>query len=200
METAIEVSDLHKSYGSIKAVNGISLTVSRGEVLGLLGANGAGKSTTIECILGIRRPDSGKISILNMAPYKERKKLFEKVGVQFQEISYQDKIKVSELCQVTSSFYKNPAEYAELLNQFGLNDKQHSYVAELSGGQKQRLFIVLSLIPKPDVVFLDELTTGLDPKARRMVWKSLTDLKKGGSLSCLHPIFVMKLKFCVIGS
>lgn len=200
METAIEVSDLHKSYGSIKAVNGISLTVSRGEVLGLLGANGAGKSTTIECILGIRRPDSGKISILNMAPYKERKKLFEKVGVQFQEISYQDKIKVSELCQVTSSFYKNPAEYAELLNQFGLNDKQNSYVAELSGGQKQRLFIVLSLIPKPDVVFLDELTTGLDPKARRMVWKSLTDLKKGGSLSCLHPIFVMKLKFCVIGS
>ncbi len=200
METAIEVSDLHKSYGSIKAVNGISLTVSRGEVLGLLGANGAGKSTTIECILGIRRPDSGKISILDMDPYKERKKLFEKVGVQFQEISYQDKIKVSELCQVTSSFYKNPAEYAELLNQFGLNDKQNSYVAELSGGQKQRLFIVLSLIPKPDVVFLDELTTGLDPKARRMVWKSLTDLKKGGSLSCLHPIFVMKLKFCVIGS
>lgn len=180
METAIEVSDLHKSYGSIKAVNGISLTVSRGEVLGLLGANGAGKSTTIECILGIRRPDSGKISILDMDPYKERKKLFEKVGVQFQEISYQDKIKVSELCQVTSSFYKNPAEYAELLNQFGLNDKQNSYVAELSGGQKQRLFIVLSLIPKPDVVFLDELTTGLDPKARRMVWKSLTDLKKKG--------------------
>lgn len=180
METAIEVSNLHKSYGSIKAVNGISLAVSRGEVLGLLGANGAGKSTTIECILGIRRPDRGKISILNMDPYKERKKLFEKVGVQFQEISYQDKIKVSELCQVTSSFYKNPAEYAELLNQFGLNDKQNSYVAELSGGQKQRLFIVLSLIPKPDVVFLDELTTGLDPKARRMVWKSLTDLKKKG--------------------
>ena len=180
METVIEVNKLHKSYDSVNAVNGISLTVNRGEVFGLLGANGAGKSTTIECILGTRHPDSGEVSILGMNPLKDRKKLFERIGVQFQEISYQDKIKVSELCQVTSSFYKNPADYLVLLQQFGLKDKKNSYVAALSGGQKQRLFIVLSLIPKPEIVFLDELTTGLDPKARRMVWKSLTDLKNKG--------------------
>jgi ABC-2 type transport system ATP-binding protein len=180
METTIEVKNLCKSYGSIKAVENINISICRGEVFGLLGANGAGKSTTIECILGTKRQDGGTISILEMNPLKERKKLFEKVGVQFQEANYQDKIRVDELCEVTASLYKTSLDYRELLKQFGLIDKRRSLVSELSGGQKQRLFIVLALIPNPQVVFLDELTTGLDAKARRDVWKSLSELKAKG--------------------
>ncbi|MCG8485153.1 MAG: ABC transporter ATP-binding protein, partial [Clostridia bacterium] len=145
-----------------------------------LGANGAGKSTTIECILGTKEQDSGTVSILGMNPKKDRKRLFERVGVQFQEANYQDKITVSELCEVTQSFYKTALGYQELLKQFGLSDKFKSQVSELSGGQKQRLFIVLALIPDPEVVFLDELTTGLDARARRDVWKCLSDLKAKG--------------------
>lgn len=180
METTIEVNNLCKSYGGIKAVENINISICRGEVFGLLGANGAGKSTTIECILGTKRQDGGTISILKMNPLKERKKLFEKVGVQFQEANYQDKIRVDELCEVTASLYKTSQNYRDLLKQFGLSDKRRSLVSELSGGQKQRLFIVLALIPNPQVVFLDELTTGLDAKARRDVWKSLSELKAKG--------------------
>ncbi len=180
MQSIIQVSGLRKSYGNLHIINGIDLSVIKGEVFGLLGANGAGKSTTIECILGTRKADEGNISILGMSPQKERKKLFEQVGVQFQETSYPDKIRVDELCQETGCLYKNPANYKELLRQFGLAEKEKSFVSELSGGQKQRLFIILALIPNPQVVFLDELTTGLDTKARRSVWKSLKELKEKG--------------------
>ncbi|KNF09103.1 ABC-type multidrug transport system, ATPase component [Gottschalkia purinilytica] len=180
METTIKVDKLCKSYAGIRAVENFDISVSRGEVFGLLGANGAGKSTTIECILGTKKPDSGTVSILRMNPYTERKKLFERVGVQFQEANYQDKITVMELCQETYCLYKKPADYEALLKQFGLENKIKNMVNELSGGQKQRLFIVLALISNPDVVFLDELTTGLDTKARRSVWNSLSELKKKG--------------------
>jgi ABC-2 type transport system ATP-binding protein len=149
-------------------------------VFGLLGANGAGKSTAIECILGTKTADSGQVAILSMNPREKRKKLFERVGVQFQEANYQDKITVEELCQETQSLYKMASDYQGLLKQFGLEDKLKSAVNELSGGQKQRLFIVLALIPNPEVVFLDELTTGLDTKARREVWKCLSHLKEKG--------------------
>lgn len=180
METTIKVENLCKSYGHVKVVENVNISICRGEVFGLLGANGAGKSTTIECMLGTKRQDSGTVSILGMNPQKDRKMLFEKVGVQFQEANYQDKIRVAELCEVTASFYKNTLDYGALLKQFGLSDKLKSQVSELSGGQKQRLFIVLALIPNPEVVFFDELTTGLDARARRDVWKSLTDLKAKG--------------------
>lgn len=180
METIIKADILVKHYAHVKAVEDLSFSVDRGEVFGLLGANGAGKSTTIECILGTKRQDSGTVSILGMNPHKDRKKLFERVGVQFQEANYQDKIRVAELCEVTASLCKTSLHYADLLKQFGLSDKQKSHVSELSGGQKQRLFIVLALIPSPEVVFLDELTTGLDARARRDVWKSLSDLKAKG--------------------
>ena len=180
METTIKVDKLCKSYAGIRVVENLDISVSRGEVFGLLGANGAGKSTTIECILGTKKPDGGTISILGMNPHTERKKLFEGVGVQFQEANYQDKITVMELCQETYCLYKKPADYEALLKQFGLENKTKNMVNELSGGQKQRLFIVLALIPNPDVVFLDELTTGLDTKARRSVWNSLLELKKKG--------------------
>ncbi len=180
MEVTIKVEKLTKAYAGIKAIENVDISVSRGEVFGLLGANGAGKSTTIECILGTKEQDSGTVSILGMNPKKDRKRLFERVGVQFQEANYQDKITVSELCEVTQSFYKTALGYQELLKQFGLSDKFKSQVSELSGGQKQRLFIVLALIPDPEVVFLDELTTGLDARARRDVWKCLSDLKAKG--------------------
>ncbi|WP_018752314.1 ABC transporter ATP-binding protein [Paenibacillus sanguinis] len=190
METTIEVKNLCKAYEHIKAAENINISVCRGEVFGLLGANGAGKSTTIECILGTKKQDSGTISILGMNPQKERKKLFERVGVQFQEANYQDKIKVAELCEVTASLYKTSLDYGTLLKQFGLSDKLKGLVSELSGGQKQRLSIVLSLIPNPEVVFLDELTTGLDAKARREVWKSLSKLKAKGITILLTSHFM----------
>lgn len=180
MEEIISVKQLSKSYGRLNAVQGLDLSVTQGSVFGLLGANGAGKSTTIECMLGTRKPDAGTVSILGMAPLLQRKQLFENVGVQFQEANYQDKVTVSELCEVTQSLYKNAADYGELLKQFDIFDKAKSMVKELSGGQRQKLFIVLALIPQPKVVFLDELTTGLDAKARREVWKILSDLKEKG--------------------
>jgi ABC-type multidrug transport system, ATPase component len=180
MEISIKVDGLCKSYPEVRAVENLDLCISSGEVFGLLGANGAGKSTAIECILGTKKPDNGTATILGMNPYTERKRLFERVGVQFQEANYQDKITVMELCQETYCLYKRPAGYEDLLKQFGLKDKTKNMVNELSGGQKQRLFIVLALISNPDVVFLDELTTGLDTKARRSVWSSLLELKEKG--------------------
>lgn len=180
MDATIKVENLKKSYGNIAVLNDVNISVKSGEVFGLLGANGAGKSTAIECILGTRKPDEGIVSILGMNPAEDRKQLFENVGVQFQESNYQDNILVFELCEETQCLYKEPADYKALLGQFGLSEKIKSPVSKLSGGQKQRLFIVLSLIPDPKVVFLDELTTGLDTKARRDVWKCLSQLKEKG--------------------
>ena len=190
METVIKVKNLSKSYAGIKAIQNVSISVCRGEVLGLLGANGAGKSTTIECILGTKKQDSGTVFVLGMDPQTARKALFEKVGVQFQEANYQDKITVRELCQVTESLYKSPMDYEDLLMRLDLSDKLKSQVNELSGGQKQRLFIVLALIPNPEVVFLDELTTGLDARARRDVWKCLLELQNKGLTILLTSHFM----------
>ncbi|GIO36834.1 ABC transporter ATP-binding protein [Paenibacillus antibioticophila] len=190
METTIQAVGLCKSYGQVKAVNDINMMVKRGEVFGLLGANGAGKSTTIECILGTKKKDRGTVSILGMDVHKDRKKLFARVGVQFQEANYQDKIRVSELCEVTASLYKGARDYAGLLQQFGLTDKVKNLVSELSGGEKQRLYIVLALLPNPEVVFLDELTTGLDARARRDVWRCLSDLKAKGLTILLTSHFM----------
>ena len=180
MQEVIKVEQLTKSYDKLLAVDDVNLTIKRGMVFGLLGANGAGKSTTIECMLGTKNADRGQISILGMNPHTERKKLFEKVGVQFQETNYQENITVAELCEVTVSLYRKAVNPTDLLKKFGISDKEKSLVKDLSGGQKQRLFIVLALIPNPEVVFLDELTTGLDAKARREVWKILSDLKEKG--------------------
>lgn len=180
MQEIIKVEQLSKSYGNLLAVDNISLSVKRGTVYGLLGANGAGKSTTIECILGTRKADSGTVSILGYNPRKERRRLFQNVGVQFQESDYQPEIKVSELCEETACLYKSPADWKELCSRFGIGDKVESAVKSLSGGERQRLFVVLALIPNPELVFLDELTTGLDAKARRDVWKILSDLKGKG--------------------
>ncbi len=190
MESVIKVERLSKSYNHVTAVKNVDISIRRGEVFGMLGANGAGKSTTIECILGTKKQDSGTVTILGMNPQIDRKKLFERVGVQFQEANYQDKIRVAELCEVTASLYKTSLDYVSLLKQFGLSDKLKSSVNELSGGQKQRLFIILALLPNPEVVFLDELTTGLDARARRDVWKNLSDLKEKGLTILLTSHFM----------
>lgn len=180
MNEAIKVTQLTKSYNGVEVVRNLDLSVKPGSVFGLLGANGAGKSTTIECILGTKQPDRGTVSVLGCDPKRDRKDLFEKVGVQFQECDYQMEIKVFELCEETACLYKSPADWKELCNRFGIGDKIKSAVKSLSGGERQRLFIVLALILNPQVVFLDELTTGLDAKARRGVWKLLYDLKSKG--------------------
>lgn len=190
METTIQISGLSKSYAGNKVIENLSLSVAAGEVYGLLGANGAGKSTTIECILGTREADSGTVRILGLNPWENRKQLFEQVGVQFQETNYPDKIKVRELCEETACLYRQSSSYGELLQKFGLVDKREAFVSELSGGQKQKLFIVLALIPNPQVVFLDELTTGLDTKARRGVWKGLQELKEQGLTIFLSSHFM----------
>ncbi len=190
MEEVIRAEGLSKSYNGRFAVENVSISVKRGTVFGLLGANGAGKSTTIECILGTKTPESGTVSILGMNPVTARKSLFEKVGVQFQETSYQEKITVEELCKVTQSLYSDTADYFSLLAKFGIAEKAKSPVKELSGGQRQRLFVVLALIPNPEVVFLDELTTGLDTKARREVWKTLSELKANGLTVLLTSHFM----------
>ncbi len=147
--------------------------------------------------------DDGQVSILGMNPQKERKQLFQKVGVQFQESNYQDKITVKELCEITEVLYKNPLDCNKLLEQFDLQDKVRNLVSELSGGEKQRLFIILALIPNPEVVFLDELTTGLDVKARRDVWKCLLNLKKQGLTIFLTSHFMDEVevlcdKICIL--
>lgn len=158
----------------------LNLSVKHGTVFGLLGANGAGKSTTIECILGTKKADSGTVTLLGQDPKKSRRSLFQKIGVQFQEGDYQQEIKVQELCEETACLYRNPADWQALCAQFGIGDKLKNPVKSLSGGERQRLFIVLALIPDPELVFLDELTTGLDAKARRGVWKTLEKLKDQG--------------------
>lgn len=190
MQEAIKIEKLSKSYGNLLALDSISLSVKSGTVYGLLGANGAGKSTMIECMLGTKEADSGMVSILGCNPKKDRRLLFQKVGVQFQECDYQPEIRVSELCEETSCLYTVSANWRELCNQFGIGDKINSAVKNLSGGERQRLFIVLALISNPQLVFLDELTTGLDAKARREVWKILNNLKSKGMTIFLTSHFM----------
>ena len=180
MMEAVSVQILCKSYGGKQVLNHLNLSVKPGTVFGLLGANGAGKSTTIECILGTKKADSGTVTLLGQDPKKSRRSLFQKIGVQFQEGDYQQEIKVQELCEETACLYRNPADWQALCAQFGIGDKLKNPVKSLSGGERQRLFIVLALIPDPELVFLDELTTGLDAKARRGVWKNLQKLKEQG--------------------
>ena len=177
---AVQVEGLTKSYQGRTVLSGLDLSVRRGTVFGLLGANGAGKSTTIECILGTRRADSGTAAVLGLDPKRERSALFQRVGVQFQEGDYQPEIKVFELCEEIACLYTQPADWQELCRRFGIGDKLKNAVKSLSGGERQRLFIVLALIPNPELVFLDELTTGLDAKARRDVWRILSKLKEDG--------------------
>lgn len=180
MSTCITVDGLKKSYAGRTVVDHLSFTVQKGEVFGLLGHNGAGKSTTIELLLGLKKQEQGKATILGMEPAANRKKLFERVGIQFQSSNYQCNIRVDEACQERALLYAHPADYRELLKQFGIEHLEKSPVNKLSGGEKQKLSVVLALVGKPEIVFLDELTTGLDVAARHEVWRTLKGLKEKG--------------------
>jgi ABC-2 type transport system ATP-binding protein len=179
--TVIDVSSIRKTYGKTVALSDISFTVNDGEIFGLIGPNGAGKTTTMECVEGIRRPDSGSISVLGLDPIGDAYALQERIGVQLQQAQLQKRIKVWEAAQLWTSLYKRPSDAGDqLLEQLGLADKRNAWFMTLSGGQKQRLFIALALINDPEVVFLDELTTGLDPQARRKIWDLVRGIRERG--------------------
>lgn len=191
----IEVSNLSKSYGHHLAVEDISFAVIQGEIFGMLGPNGAGKSTTIECITGLRDFQKGRIDVLGLNPATDRKKLYGRIGVQLQETSYQPKIKVSELCLLFTSLYENPLSCDELIREFGLEDKKNAFVQSLSGGQRQKLSIILALVSNPEIVFLDELTTGLDPSARRSMWAYIKKLKEEGRTVFMTTHYMEEAEF-----
>jgi ABC-2 type transport system ATP-binding protein len=174
-DTAIVLDGLRKSYADVLAVDGISFGVCRGEIFGMVGPNGAGKTTTIECLEGLRRPSSGRVSVLGLDPGRHGYELRERIGVQLQQSALPDRLKVREIMDLFSAFYAKTVPWRPVLDELGLTEKAGASFGKLSGGQKQRLFIALALLNDPEVVFLDELTTGLDPQARRAMW----DLVKG---------------------
>lgn len=186
---AIEVTGLTVKYGSFTAVDDISFTVSKGEIFGIIGPNGAGKTSTLECLEGLRPYKTGKISILG-EDSRDREKLYAKMGVQLQETRFQDSIRVNELLELYATFYEKPASVSELLSYFDLSDKKHAFVKELSGGQRQKLAIVLALIGNPEILVLDEISTGLDPKARVQIWQIIKDLNSKGKTILLTTHFM----------
>jgi ABC-2 type transport system ATP-binding protein len=179
-ETVIQVASIRKTYGATVAVDEISFGVQRGEIFGLIGPNGAGKTTTMECVEGFRTPDRGTISVLGLDPIRQSYALQERIGVQLQEAQLQKRIKVREAVGLWASLYRSPLDGDRLLEQLGLSDKRSAWFMTLSGGQKQRLFVALALINDPEVVFLDELTTGLDPQARRAIWDLVRGIRARG--------------------
>jgi ABC-2 type transport system ATP-binding protein len=177
----IQVSGVRKTYGSMVAVDEVSFDVNEGEIFGLIGPNGAGKTTTMECIEGLRTPDRGIISVLGLNPFCDVYKLQDRIGVQLQQAQLQKRIKVWEAVDLWASLYqKKRIDGERLLEQLGLVDKRNAWFMNLSGGQKQRLFIALGLINDPEVVFLDELTTGLDPQSRRAIWDLVRSIRERG--------------------
>ncbi|MEV6766611.1 ABC transporter ATP-binding protein [Streptomyces sp. NPDC051105] len=180
MPTVIELTDLRKSYGGRAIVDGVSLAVEEGEIFGILGPNGAGKTTTVECVEGLRVPDGGRVRVTGLDPVADHDKVARVLGAQLQESELQPKLTVREALELYASFYPSPLDWAPLAERLGLTGKLATRFGKLSGGQKQRLFIALALIGNPRVVVLDELTTGLDPRARRDTWKLIEDVRDRG--------------------
>jgi ABC-2 type transport system ATP-binding protein len=180
LHPAIHVAGIRKTYGRTVAVDDVSFDVQAGEIFGLIGPNGAGKTTTMECVEGLRAPDRGEIAVLGLHPRRDLDRLQQRVGVQLQEAQLQKRIKVHEAVGFWASLYRRPLDGDRLLEQLGLTDKRDAWFMTLSGGQKQRLFIALALINDPELVFLDELTTGLDPQARRAIWDLVRGIRQRG--------------------
>jgi ABC-2 type transport system ATP-binding protein len=176
----IEVVDLGKRYGPKVAVDEVSFTVEEGEIFGVLGPNGAGKTTTVECVEGMRVPDRGTIRVDGLDPRRDRAELRRRMGVQLQEASLPDRIKVREALDLYSSFYPDPADWRELMARLGLEEQRNVEFGKLSGGQKQRLSVALALVGRPRIAVLDELTTGLDPQARRDTWELIEGIRDSG--------------------
>ena len=188
--SVVEVRELRKAYGSIVAVDGISFSVAENEVFGLVGPNGAGKTTTIECLEGLRNRDAGEVSVLGLDPGDAGADLRRRIGVQLQESSLFDRIRVQEALDLFASFYPQSIDWRPLVAQLGLGERLKAPFVKLSGGQKQRLFIALALVNDPELVFLDELSTGLDPQARRTMWDLVRSLRDQGKTVFLSTHFM----------
>jgi ABC-2 type transport system ATP-binding protein len=186
----IQVSDFRKKYGSLLAVDNISFNVEEGEIFGIVGPNGAGKTTTVECLEGLRERTSGNISILGLDPIKDAKKLKNKMGIQLQESMLPDRMKAWEALDLFASLFDHSIPWKPLVAELGLEDKMNAYFDNLSGGQKQRLSIAMSLVNDPEIVFFDELTSGLDPQARRTIWEMVENVRDKGKTVILVTHFM----------
>ena len=189
-EPVIEIEHLTKTYGSTRAVDDLSLTVRRGEIFGLLGSNGAGKTTTVECLEGLRRPTSGRVRVLGMDPREQSPELAGRIGCQLQESHLPDRMKVWEAVRLFARAAPKPVDVEEHLQRWGLEEKRNAAFGSLSGGQRQRLFVALALVSEPEVVFLDEMTTGLDPAARRVTWELIEAIRDQGTTVVLVTHFM----------
>ena len=190
MSYVIHAQNLQKSYGNFVAVEDISLKVHRGEIFGVVGPNGAGKTTTLETIIGLRQPDGGQVKVLGLDPYRQTTALQRRIGVQLQEAALPENMKVWEALDLFASFYTQTQDIDTLIDQWGLTDKRNTAFGGLSGGQKQRLFIALALVNNPELVFLDELTTGLDPQARLNTWEQVAAIRDQGTTVILVTHFM----------
>jgi ABC-2 type transport system ATP-binding protein len=177
---AVQISHLRKTYGPLVAVDDVSLSVAEGEIFGILGPNGAGKTTTVECAIGLRNADSGTVRLLGLDPRTERDQIREIVGVQLQTGAQPGKLRVGEILEEYQSFYREPADVGELMDVLGLTAKRGDYYKTLSGGQRQRLSVALALVGRPKIAVLDEMTTGLDPQARRDTWELVEGIRRHG--------------------
>jgi len=190
MNQVVQVEKLRKTYGATVAVDDVSFEVQEGEIFGMVGPNGAGKTTTIECLEGLRRPDSGRQRVLGLDPRGEGHALRARTGMQLQQSNLPERMRVWEALDLYSSFYPKAADWEKLLMQLGLEEKRNAPFSKLSGGQKQRLFIALALLPDPQLIFLDELTTGLDPQARHAIWDLVRDVRSKGKTILLTTHFM----------
>jgi ABC-2 type transport system ATP-binding protein len=189
-ESVVSVSGLEKRYGEKTAVAGISFEVEPGEIFGLIGPNGSGKTTTVECVQGLRARDGGEVSVLGLDPATARARLGPRIGCQLQEAALPDRIKVWEALDLFASMAPRPVPWRNLLERWGLEEKSDSSFASLSGGQRQRLFVALAFVNQPELVFLDEMTTGLDPSARRETWRLIEEIRAQGTTVVLVTHFM----------
>ena len=187
---AIRASGLRKSYGDVVALDGVDLEVRRGEIFGLIGPNGSGKTTTVECLQGLRAPDAGTMDILGCDPARDRSALRTKVGCQLQDSALPDRLKVWEALDLFASLAPGAGDWARLVEEWGLASKRSAAFADLSGGQRQRLFIALALVNDPELVFFDEMTTGLDPASRRIAWQLIGEVRERGATVVLVTHFM----------
>ena len=190
MTTVVQVQHLRKTYGKTVAVDDLSLEVREGEIFGMVGPNGAGKTTTVECMEGLRSFDSGEIRVLGLDPVRQERELRSVIGTQLQKSQLPDQLTVGEILDLFSSFYPDPVPWRGLVERLGLSEKKDAWFSKLSGGQQQRVFIALALINHPKLVFLDELTTGLDPQARRSIWDLVREVRDGGCTVFLTTHFM----------
>jgi len=190
MDIVVQVEGLRKIYGTAIAVDEISFEVRAGEIFGMVGPNGAGKTTTIECLEGLRKPDEGTLRVLGLDPQRDGQTLRLRTGMQLQQSNLPERMRVWEALDLYASFYPRAADWNKLLSQLGLEEKRNAAFSKLSGGQKQRLFIALALLPDPQMVFLDELTTGLDPQARHAIWDLVREVRARGKTVLLTTHFM----------